>query len=201
MKSSDPFPYLVIDDWLSPELCRAACAEWPSDDWGHWFRYVDARGNKSVSHDADRLPPACKEIVRELARLPLGELLGVQDSFPDLLLYGAGMSMIHAGGDLPLHLDSDHHPLKKWERAASAIVYLSECVGGNLQLWKGDRSEVAVSIGPMPGRLAIFECGDNSWHAVSPVVRGCRMSLSLFFWRMSRESKSHKRPRAEFATV
>ena len=199
MMTTEPFRHLVADNWFAPELCRAACAEWPDERWPYWLRYEDARGSKYVTRDPDRLTPACKALVQQMLGLRLDGLLYLPDTFPDTSLYGAGMSMFLRGSDLPLHLDSDHNPITKWERAASAILYLSECDGGELQLWNRTGIRVDKWVAPKVGRLVIFECGDTSWHSVAPVIAGRRLALSLFFWRQPAADFEPRRPRAEFA--
>ncbi len=194
---TDPFLHIVIDDFVPAELCRAACAEWPDERWQHWLRYDGERGTKFATRDALRVPPICQEIIRDLLRLPLERLTGLAGTFPDANLYGAGMHWIPAGGALPLHLDGDHNPVTGWERAASALVYVSPCEGGDLQLWDAAGKTIVKSIAPQPGRLVVFECGDNSWHSVAPVTGGNRLSLSSFFWRLPRHS-TYRRARADF---
>lgn len=195
----EPFPHAVIDGWACPELCRAAIAEWPADDWPHWLRYEGERGTKYATRDASRLTPACTEIVRDLIRLPIERLMGMPDTFPDTSLYGAGMSMIPVGGELPLHLDSDHNPVTGWERALSAVVCLSPCEGGQLRLWNSAGTEIVKVIEHLPGRLVLFGCTNVSWHSVAPVSAGRRLSLSTFYWKFPTQTE-HLRPRAEFRT-
>ena len=193
----EPFPHAVIDDFAPAELCRAAVAEWPAADWPYWFPYDGERGRKFASRDPARLTPACQELARELVRLPVEKLLGLRETFPDLAFYGAGMSQIDAGGELPLHLDCDHHPLTRWRRAASAMLYLTECGGGRLQFWDQGGARISTSFEPRPGRLVIFECTDQAWHSVEPISAGRRLSLSLFFWRLP-DGSAAERPRAQF---
>lgn len=195
-----PFRHTFIDDWVSPEMCRAACAEWPNEQWIHWLRYEGERGTKYVTKDVLRLTPTCTEIIRDMTKLPIEKLTGIAETFPDTSLYGAGMSWIPTGGELPLHLDSDHHPIASWERSVSAVLYLSECEGGELSLWNAEGNAVEKQIAPRPGRLVLFECTDVSWHSVSKVVTGRRLSVSMFFWRIP--TREHfQRSRAEFRGV
>lgn len=198
-----PFRFAVIDEFIPAPLCRAACAEWPAETWPFWLRYEGERGDKFVSKDPDRLTPACRLILARMAEINPEELLLPEirnpksEIFPDLSLYGAGMSMILPGGDLPRHLDGDHNPVTGWGRAASAIVYLSDCSGGELLLWDGERAQ--RSIRPVPGRLALFECNDQAWHSVAEVTAGRRLSLSLFFWTPA--GAQRQRSRARFQEV
>ena len=46
MKFTDPFPHVVIDNFISPETVAAINAEWP-DDW----RVEDGKFNKKWSRD------------------------------------------------------------------------------------------------------------------------------------------------------
>jgi hypothetical protein len=193
----DPFLHMIVDDWASAELCRAAVAEWPSEDWPHWLRYDGERGTKFATRDPLRLTPSCTEIVRDLLRLPVEKLIGTPGTFPDTSLYGAGMSMIPPGGELPLHLDSDHNPVTGWERALSAVVFLSECEGGQLNLWDASGQAIVKSIAHRPGRLVLFGCSDVSWHSVSTVTEGTRLSVSCFFWRFP-SGRAQLRSRARF---
>lgn len=192
-----PFPHIIIDRWIPEELCLAAAVEWPQTTWPHWLKYSGDRGDKFVSHDRSNLTPACDLIVQRLAFIEANPYLLIKESFPDLTLYGAGMSMILSGGSLPLHLDSDHHPVTGWRRAASAIVYLTDCGGGELELWYPERTTAKV-IAPKPGRLVVFECGDQAWHSVAPVTYGKRLSVSCFFWKLP-AGEPVSRPRAKFA--
>lgn len=198
----DPFRHCVIDGFVSRELCRAASVEWPDARWPHWHRYEGREGTKFSTKDASRLPPACAEIVRQILGLRLSTILGIDGTFPDFTLHGAGMHMIPQGGRLPLHLDGDHHPLTGWGRAASCVLWIDEWLpvwGGQLRLWGGNAAEPSVAIDPAPGRLAIFECSDASWHDVAAVATDAsypRRSLAAFFW--SQTAKKTLRPRAEF---
>lgn len=188
-----PFPHLIMDDFVPLELCRAAVAEWPDEKWPYWLKYEGTKGDKLVTRDSLRLTPACQEIIREMARIPLEKLMKISDSFPDLTLYGAGMAQINAGGELPRHLDSDHNSITGWQRAASAMLYLTTCGGGHLCLLGADTHLIE----PKPGRLVIFECGNNAWHSVAKVLDGRRLSLSLFFWKLG-PSTARERPHAQF---
>jgi hypothetical protein len=198
----EPFRHCVIDGFAPRELCRAASLQWPPARWEHWMRYDGREGMKFASRDAGHLPPACAELVRLMLSLRLSLVLGIDDTFPDFSLHGAGMHMIPPGGRLPLHLDGDHHPVMGWGRAASCVLWIDDWRpewGGQLRFWGPDASEPTVSIDPQPGRLAIFECGDSSWHDVAKVAAAAtypRRSLAAFYW--TETAAMTRRPRAEF---
>jgi hypothetical protein len=197
----EPFRHRVIDGFAPPELCRAAAVQWPGERWENWVRYDGREGTKFASRSAANLPPACDHLLRMMLSIPLGNLLGLDGTFPDFSLHGAGMHVIPPGGRLPLHLDGDHHPVMGWGRAASCVLWVDAWKpewGGQLRLWGPDAKEPAVSIDPCPGRLVIFECGDSSWHDVAQVSLEAppRRSLAVFYW--TETASKRLRPRAEF---
>jgi hypothetical protein len=198
-----PFRHVVIDNYVSREMTRAASVSWPDERWPHWHRYAGREGVKYATKDADRLPPACKSIVARMLELPLSTVLCVDDAFPDYDLSGAGMHSIPPGGSLPVHLDSSHNPVTGWGRAASAVLWLDDWRpewGGQLRLWDAVGKRVVKTIDPAPGRLVIFATGQESWHDVAPVAADAphhRRSLAVFFW--TETAAETTRPRAEFA--
>ena len=197
-----PFRHCVIDGFAPRELCRAASVAWPGERWEHWMRYDGREGTKYASRSAESLPQPCLQLLRSMLSLPLSVVLGLDKTFPDFSLHGAGMHMIPPGGRLPLHLDGDHHPVMGWGRAASCVLWIDEWQpewGGQLRLWAANATEPAVSIDPLPGRLAVFECGDLSWHDVAAVATSAphpRRSLAAFYW--TETAAKRLRPRAEF---
>lgn len=197
-----PFPHRVIDDWAEPELIRAAEAEWPDDRWPFWHRYDNG---KLATKDPLRFPPACAELVKRLLCLPIADLLGVEGTFGDWNCHGGGLHALPPGGNLGLHLDSDHHPLTGWKRAANAVLYLNERWepdwGGELELYDACRDHCVKRIAPRAGRLALFVPGDAAWHAVAPVSPAAqtRKTLAVFFWTQAHtDADRTTRPRAQF---
>lgn len=72
-----PFRHEIIDNWASPELVRAAEAEWPDELWPFWYRYDNG---KLTTKDPLRIPPACNELVRRRLCLPISELMGIENA-------------------------------------------------------------------------------------------------------------------------
>lgn len=215
----EPFPYEVHRNVIPLSLCRAAEVETACllpDNSPDWLLYGgnEGRGHKFVTKDRSRIPPTCQLILQQYLA-PCTPSILEEDStlassyFPDLTLHGAGLSLILPGGSLPLHLDADHHPNTGWSRVASAMLYLSECQGGEFCLHERkleptmDRGmqesfPINTQIAPTPGTLIIFRCSDYSWHSVNPVLSGQRLALSLFFWSLPQVGSSTKRSRSLF---
>ena len=187
--------YRVIDDF-EPDMCRAAAEEWPGESWP-WLRYDTPEQRKRVAWNWQQMPPAVRALQARLLLVDAPNLLGLPSMYPaipDSLLYGAGMCDMRAGDFLQTHLDHDRHALTGLHRVANAILFLSECEGGGLDLLTRNGWE---RIPPKPGRLVLFEATDQSYHGVSTVTGGVRMTLSTY-WYGAAAGRECKRPKAKF---
>lgn len=197
-----PFPRVIIDQWAPPELVRAAEAEWPDEHWPFWHRYENG---KLASKDPLRYPPACAELVRRMLCLPIAELLGVENAFGDWNCHAAGLHAMPPGSSLGVHLDSDHHPITGWKRAANAVLYLNsewrDDWGGAFELWDATGQSCLERVKPRFNRLVLFEPSDVSYHSVSKVTGPeTRKTLTVFFWRHV-VGKEWMRTRAQFLSI
>lgn len=166
----------ITDDNYLP-LCLAAAETWPAPTWPHWHRYNYEHSNKYATKDPDRISRACRLLVDHMSCLwcPAG-------TFPDLNLHGAGMHWIREGGFLGKHRDSDVHPITGWYRKWNAILFLSDCEGGELLV------DGCEPIKPKLGRMVQFD--SHVPHEVLPVTSGDRKSVSLFWWSLDGEGDS-----------
>jgi hypothetical protein len=168
---------MIVTDGFYLPLCRAAAATWPAPDWPHWHLYQTADSHKRATKDPDRLTPACRRLLQEMAVLTCPD-----GTFPDLDLHGAGMHWLQEGGYLARHRDGEVHPLTGWYRRWNAILFVSECEGGELVV---DGQE---PLQPRVGRLVTFD--SQIPHEVRPVTGGKRKSLSLFWWSLAGDGAS-----------
>ena len=194
-----PFRHEVIDNWASPELVRAAEAEWPDPLWPFWHRYDNG---KLTTKDPLRIPPACNELVRRMLCLPISELMGIDNAFGDWNCHASGLHGMPQGSSLGVHLDSDHHPITGWQRACNAVFYLNSewqpDWGGKFELYDTTGQKCEKQIAPRFNRLVLFEPSDVSYHAVSEVTGPeTRKTLTVFFWKKV-ESSTAKRATAQF---
>lgn len=194
--------YSVVQDAFPRTLIESARAEWPAPDWDHWHVYNDANQRKRATKDESRIPPACRLLINEMAKmqhplLPAG-------AFPDLNLHGAGLHEMSDGGFLKRHLDSDSHPIKKnWRRVASGVLCLDDDFeGGAFHLNTPEsttRQGGVVEIKAKANQLVLFLSSPTSWHWVEQVSRGQRRTLALFWWRIA--SGPTERERAHFESA
>lgn len=76
----------------------------------------------------------------------------------------------NAGDRMTLHCDSKY--------SIAMTVYLTECVGGELQICKGDDYSQSVVLSPLPNRLIIMKCENQ--HRVLEVTDGTRDAIQFF---------------------
>tara|TARA_R110002020_G_scaffold376130_3_gene587319 strand:+ start:37850 stop:38452 length:603 start_codon:yes stop_codon:yes gene_type:complete len=191
-----PFKHWIADGEFSASLVEAANVEWPSNNWPHWHLYKGFDSYKYATKDVERLSPACKLLFDQLCCIDISSLTG-DEVFPDLTGYGAGLHWIPENGHLHKHLDSNVHPVTNWVRKYSMCLYLNEVEGGFLHLETKHGSQT-TKIETKKNRLVVFECGESSYHRVTPVKsKEGRRSIASFFWSIE-DPPETTRTSAEF---
>lgn len=170
----------IIRDNFAPEgLVRSLLATWLPVESGHWHCYDNG---KLATKDPTRLPVAAGVLLSQMAAVPVHDLLGLPETFADLeYLHGAGLHQISVGGSLGTHLDSERHPLLPWKREASAVLYLDDVDGGELELLT-PAGTLIERVAAKRNRLVLFATA-GQWHRVTE-CRSPRRSLCLFFWSL-----------------
>jgi len=212
--AAEPFPHVVIDNFLTDEASDAIVAEFPDFDGSAWNEYNNAIEVKKSCNHWDRFPPATYKLfsylnspgfvseMSKLANVPL---------YPDSGLHGGGWHTHGVGGKLNMHLDYAIHPKTGLERQLNLIIYAQpawrEDWGGSLGLWAHDEEKKAPGalIKEVPclfNRAVIFSTSGNAWHGLPEPV-SCppdkpRNSLAVYYLRDPRET-TPRRGRAQFA--
>lgn len=197
---TEPFRHLIVDDAFPADVVAEASASWPRPDAPGWVIYASALERKRTLNVWSSLALAQRLLLVELYGLKAEDLLGLEENLtPDIMLWGAGLHAMVRGDFLSTHLDSDRHPHQALMRRVNALLFVSpvwrEEWGGHLELWPPALDRPAVRVLPAPGRLVLFEAGDQSFHSVAPVTcppEVTRQSLAVYFFGAS------KRPRALF---
>jgi Rps23 Pro-64 3,4-dihydroxylase Tpa1-like proline 4-hydroxylase len=203
-RTAEPFPHIVIDDFVAPEIVRAIVEEYPRDR-AEWDLYLDEGNSKKLAiSDESRLGPASRALVAELnggAMIRFLETLtGITGLVPDPHLLGGGLHQLDPGGFLRVHADFNHHPHLKLDRRLNFLLYLNEDWqddwGGALELWNGDMSERVVSIPPVAGRAVVFSTTSTSYHG-NPEPVACpeglaRRSIALYYYTNGRPESERR---------
>src|SRR5579884_4012535 len=112
--SADPFPHVVMDDFLPEEVCEKVLAEFPSPSGSAWRRLDSANQRKLAAQKEAQLGEATRHILREFTSPGclqfLETLTGIRGLIPDPYFEGGGLHQIEAGGFLKIHADFNKHP-------------------------------------------------------------------------------------------
>ena len=174
-----PFPHVVLDGFLRPEIAAAVHREFDGITGG-WTYLHHVNEKKRILGDVDRMGAATRALVEELGSAAfvraLETLTGLDGLRPDPALDGAGLAEMDAGGFLNVHRDFLAHTTRaSWSRQVNLLVFLNPewppDYGGDLELWDASVSACVRSIAPVMNRCVIFRTGETSFHGVPGGVR------------------------------
>jgi len=191
----DPYPHIVIDDFLGADVIERMLDEFPKVGSGAWIHYVHYNERKYGQTRRDTFGPTIGEVVDELNSPRFLEFLrdvtGIEHLLPDETLEGGGLHQSERGGFLNVHADFTVHPHRRdWRRRLNLLLYLNpgwqEDWGGYLELWDTEMRECRRKIGPLFNRCVIFSTDPTSFHG-HPDPMTCppgvtRKSLALYYF-------------------
>jgi Rps23 Pro-64 3,4-dihydroxylase Tpa1-like proline 4-hydroxylase len=196
-----PYPHLVIEEILHPDVAQALTAEFAATR-GDWIFYHHVNERKRGFNDVSRMGPVSRQVVADLNSSEflavLGALTGIPNLRADPELEGGGLSDIDPGGYINVHTDFLSHPTEHtWTRCLNLLVFLndgwSEADGGSLELWDDQVREPVQRFVPLFNRGVIFATGPRAFHAVPAVTCSrdrSRKSLALYYF----QDEGHARP-------
>lgn len=192
-----PFPNVVIDDFLNQSLAEQVHRDFPIDQPDLWYVYDNPIERKKA---CDRIYKCSASIQRVFWALQseefvslIRQITGIHNLENDPHMHGAGLHFHENGGHLGLHLDYDIHPITGKQRRVNVIIFLNpewnaDEFHGELELWDKDLSRCVTKVAPVWNRMALFQTTDISYHGLpTPIrlptdsrVRG-RMSLAIYY--------------------
>lgn len=177
---AEPFPHMVLDDWIPRDLWRGVYDSLPPANDPAWVHYRSGSESKRACRDIHLMgDPAPRlfwwlqsfEFIRSLE-----QLTGIEGLLPDPTLHGGGIHCSDRGGRLGIHIDYALHPRLELERKLNLVAFLNPewnpSWGGELELWNADATECVKRILPQPGRVVIWRPSDTSFHG-QPVPVEC----------------------------
>ncbi len=214
-QSAQPFPHIVIDNFLKYEIARDLFDKFP-DASHEWYKYENVFELKRAQDDLSKIPQEHAFILMLLNTRVFIEYLetvtGIKGLIPDPWFRGGGLHQIYPKGKLDVHADFNVHHHLKLNRRLNALLYLNfnwrEEWGGHLELWDKGMQGCQIKISPKFNRLVIFETNDDSYHG-HPNPLDCppgvtRKSMAWYYYTSPQESErvSHstlfkKRPEDE----
>ncbi len=210
--AADPFPHILIEDFLSPAQVSALLAEFPAPEAELNWRQLESEAgegekvqyNKLGMPKGELLGPTLRELLWEMNSGSflrfLSRLTGIDNLIADPTMQGGGLHQVLSGGVLGVHADFTRHRRYQLDRRLNVLVYLNQdwpdSYGGELELWSQDMERCVRRIRPLAGRCVVFSTTDRSFHG-HPHPLTCpqdqtRKSIALYYY-------SNGRPESEIA--
>ena len=190
---AEPFPHVVLDEFLDDDLANSLSMSFPSLDEmprSRDFVFADKRERSSIETSG----PAGARYHAAMTSPEMAAFLSAiadDDLFVDPSFHGGGF---HQGGDgsyLDLHVDFNVHPLHDdWFRVLNVLLYLNrdwrEDYGGHL-LIKARPDDEPLAIAPSFNRCVIALTDGHTYHGYR------RMSLPQGVTRKSIATYAYRR--------
>jgi Rps23 Pro-64 3,4-dihydroxylase Tpa1-like proline 4-hydroxylase len=192
--SADPFPHIVIDDFLPVEILDAVLEDFPDPKQKTWQLFQTVHENKLGTKKEHLLPQTARSVCAELNSGYvldwLEYLTDVKGLVADTRLIGGGLHQIESGGKLGIHIDFNIEPTTGLARKLNLLLYLNQHWddqwGGHLELWNADKTKCVKKISPLFNRCVIFNTTGKSWHGhpypLATPEGITRKSLALYYY-------------------
>lgn len=192
-READPFPHVVVDDLIDPDLLRRVVDEFPSSDGKDCFHREQER--LKFQYSPGECPgPITRMLFAELNSRAflafLSEMTGIKGLIADAYYAGAGLHETKRGGHLSIHADFPRHEVMKVDRRLNLLIYLNddwdEGYGGALELWDRRMTARRRSVVPTLGRAVVFSTENDTFHGhpeplTCPADRS-RRSIATYYY-------------------
>lgn len=205
-RTAKPFPHLIIDGLFSNQILERLVDEMKSLPPKSWVHHSEERQEKYNLRSAVELGEAGRQLTGVLHSAAflysLSEITGVWNLLPDPYLEGGGYHVLPRGGYFDVHVDRNTAYITSLKRRLALIVYLNKSwrheFGGQLELWRTDRTGPEVVVEPILNRTIIFEIADTNLHGV-PAKVSCpegesRNSFAVYYHTIGIDAKTDARP-------
>ena len=193
--ANQPYPHVVLDDFLAPEIYAAALREFPGTDRAEWTNYFHVNEHKRANVDPATWAPTLRMIAEVLTGDEflawVSALSGFDDLVADWSMDGGGLHQCLTGGFLNVHADfTAHHRVHTWRRRVNLLLYLNEEWrpewNGELELWSADMARCDATVMPLGNRVLLFTTEVDAFHG-HPTPLECpdgvaRQSMALYFF-------------------
>jgi len=203
---AEPYPHVVIDEFLDPAQARILADLFPGPDEPSWDHYA-APGleMKLGCGDETRFPGPIRDAVRDLNSSAfvsmLEKLTGIDHLLTDPHLLGGGMHLTRQGGLLGVHSDFNWHMRIRAHRRLNLLIYLTPGwhpeYAGELELWNTDGTRLVRRVEPVFNRAVLFTTRSDTFHGhprpwMAPAGIN-RQSIALYYYTSERP-EAEKRP-------
>jgi len=191
---NEPFPHVVIDDFLPSRVAETVAARFPTPQALPWRSHDSDHEIKLDFRDETRVDECIREVLFQLNAgfflQFLGRLTEITGLISDPYLEGGGLHQIERGGFLNVHADFNYHSKLRLRRQLNLLIYFNpnwkEEYGGHLELWDREMKSCVRKIMPAFNRCVIFNTTEYSYHGHPEPLR-CppgmtRRSLALYYY-------------------
>lgn len=197
-QNAAPFPHIVIDDFIEPDILKRVLDQFPASDNKTYFNRDQERLKFQFQPHETRaglIMNLFAELNSQAFLAFLEELTGIDGLISDPHFEGGGLHETKRGGHLGVHADFNVHGKLKVERKLNLLIYLNENwnseFGGQLELWDREMKECTLKIEPILGRAVIFNTALDSFHGhpeplKCPAERS-RRSIATYYYRAPEE--------------
>lgn len=198
--AADPFPFCVINDFLTDEGLALALRAFPPMGDASWKLPVHVHAvNKYVTkYDKQALKDTLfnddarclfSHLMAGSFLFFLEKLTGIRGVMPDPYFIEGGFHCVGDKGKLDVHADFTHHRGLGLQRRINLLLYLNENwrpeYGGNLGLYDKDGLRKAA-IAPILNRAVIFTTSYTSYHGHPEPMNlpegVMRKSIALYYY-------------------
>ena len=191
--AADPFPHIVLDDFIDVDLLRSLIDEWPLAGQGAVYARAQERLKfewQPIHLKTAGLRTFLAEMISEPMLHFLEALTGIPKLIADPYFVGGGLHETRTGGHLSVHADFNIHKRMNLVRRINLLIYLNDDWdpewNGALELWSRDMKEKRASSLPVMGRAVIFNTDLDSFHGVPDKVAcppdRARRSIALYYY-------------------
>ena len=196
---AQPFPHVVLDDFLPAEAAARLVDEFPPVDA---FSPDEPEGGNKIGKftSTSRTPLGAftRGLLTQLSCAPFTDFLerlsGVSGLLSDPRGVDGALRHYVRGGRLAVHSDYNQKLRLGLERRLNIILYLNQHwpveYGGALELWNRDMVSCVKSIMPAFNRAIVFSPVDRAYHGFPDPVRcpdgESRKSLQLYYYAAPR---------------
>lgn len=193
-QTAEPFPHIVIDNFLPELFLDQVIAHFPSSEEATVSHKSGTQYLKRGYRPQKLNGNPCIHYLAVLNSAPivdyLQQLTGIHGLIPDPFYEGGGLHETDPGGMLQIHADFTLHKKLQLERKINMIVFLNKDwkaeYGGALELWDSTMTGKQQEIIPVYNRCVIFNTSATSFHG-HPVPVVCppgltRRSIALYFY-------------------
>ena len=201
-RSAQPFPHVVIDDFVSEDDLDLVLDEFLQAQDEAWRQFDNPREKKLAERRETSFGPFTRHLLAANFNSSvflefLESLTGIEGLIPDPYYEGGGLHQIVPGGFLKVHADFNWHKELRLDRRLNVIIYLNrewkEEYGGHLELWDREMAKCERRVLPIFNRCVIFNTTDFSYHG-HPEPLTCpegmtRKSLALYYYSNGRPAE------------